>query len=178
MIELYSVAGLARGRLAVALRPRGADWLEDELRDLRRRGWTTLVTTLEAVELREFELEALATTSRQLGVEWVHYPIPDRTVPALNPTLLLARSLHERVRTGGSVAVHCRQGIGRSSTVVAATLVVGGSTANAAWAIVEAARGRTVPDTPDQRTWLTELERAVRTPHGSSDDHHDRSPDA
>jgi protein-tyrosine phosphatase len=53
------------------------------------------------------------------------------------------------------VAVHCYGGIGRSPLVAAAVLVRSGRSAQAAWQLVGRARGLRVPDTDDQRDWLS-----------------------
>jgi len=44
--EIYWIDGTWPGRLAIMPRPRGGDWLEDELRDCRRQGVVTLVSLL------------------------------------------------------------------------------------------------------------------------------------
>lgn len=155
MIELYPVSRKSPGRLAVALRPRGGDWLPSELADLKSRGWTVLVTALEAAELIEFELDGLADGCEALGLTWVHFPVKDRGLPSVNSMTSLASQLQRELERDAGVAVHCRQGIGRSSLIVASTLVVGGETPESAWSQVAAARGRSVPDTPEQHEWLT-----------------------
>ena len=48
--------------------------------------------------------------------------------------------------------IHCRQGIGRSSLLAAAVLEA--SSLDEAWRRIAEARGRSVPDTPEQRAWL------------------------
>jgi protein-tyrosine phosphatase len=55
------------------------------------------------------------------------------------------------------VAVHCWGGVGRSSLVAAALLVLRGSTAQAAWHRVAYARGVPVPETDEQRDWVARL---------------------
>lgn len=136
--------------------------MESELSDLKRRGWAVLVTTLEAAELGEFELQGLKDACRDMGIEWVHFGIADRGVPSVEAMIGLAARLHREVGDGAGVAVHCRQGIGRSSLVVASVLVAGGATPEHAWEQVAAARGRPVPDTPEQRTWLSALAASAR----------------
>lgn len=70
MIDLYPIPDLPRGRLAVALRPRGGDWLLSELQQLERRGWTLLVSTLEREELEELELQDLGDACAAAGLGW------------------------------------------------------------------------------------------------------------
>lgn len=162
MIDLYPVPDIFKGRLAVALRPRGGDWLLDELRHLKRGGWTQLVTALLREELEEFQLEDLGDACAAAGLQWLHFPIADRGLPSIDATTSLTTKLVRQLVAGENIAVHCRQGIGRSSLVVAATLVAAGITADAAWASVERSRGRPVPDTTEQRDWLHAFERIPR----------------
>jgi len=75
---------------------------------------------------------------------------------------MIARALEE----GKSVAVHCRQGIGRSGLIAAGVLMSSGIAAEKATEVVSAARGLPVPETPGQLQWLRHLpsELAVVTP--------------
>ena len=54
-----------------------------------------------------------------------------------------------------NVVAHCRQGIGRSSMIVAATLVTGGMDLIDALKTIKKSRGLDVPETDEQRRWLT-----------------------
>ena len=58
------------------------------------------------------------------------------------------------LEAGQSVAVHCRQGIGRSSLIAALLLVSAGVDPEAALAQISQARGCAVPDTLGQRDWI------------------------
>lgn len=156
MMDLYEVTGAA-GRLAIALRPRGGDWLRDELRAFVRGGWTHLVTTLEDSELVELELAELGPACAAAGALWIRLPIADRDVPDLRTAWNVATRVHALLVEGAAIAVHCRQGIGRSSLVVASVLVAAGATPEEAWRRVGEARGREVPDTAAQQRWLYAL---------------------
>jgi protein-tyrosine phosphatase len=58
------------------------------------------------------------------------------------------------LQRGQSVAVHCRQSIGRSGMFTCAVLVALGLPVENAIATASEARGLTVPETPQQRMWL------------------------
>jgi protein-tyrosine phosphatase len=58
---------------------------------------------------------------------------------------------------GKNVAVHCRQGIGRSGLVASGVLMISGTKADEAMRIVSSARGISVPETPEQRRWIEKL---------------------
>jgi protein-tyrosine phosphatase len=103
--EVYWVPGLAAGRLAVLPRPRGGDWLGDEVRSLRRAGVEVLVSLLAPDEVVELGLTEEAAGCAACGVEYANLPIPDRGVPAAAGEF---RALVRRLAEGKGVAVHCR----------------------------------------------------------------------
>ena len=141
-------------RIAVATRPRGGDWLRDDLADVQRNGVRTVVSCLTRAEAAELELTAESETARSLGLEFVQIPITDFGIP--EPGVVedgLSRITTSGVSIG-KVVIHCRQGLGRSPLVAAAMLVRGGMKPAAAWDAVGRARGRSVPETEEQRLWL------------------------
>jgi protein-tyrosine phosphatase len=142
-------------RLLIIPRPRGGDWLVDDLKALRRDGVDVLVCTLTQREMVELDLTGEAALAEATGLTWYWFPIEDRGVPAGRAHLhdLVSRLVAE-LDGGRTVAVHCRQGIGRSSLVAAAVLIRGDMPPTEVWQRIEAARGRPVPDTPEQRAWL------------------------
>jgi protein-tyrosine phosphatase len=56
---------------------------------------------------------------------------------------------------GSSVVIHCRMGIVRSSLIAASAPVLLGVHPDEAFARLSAARGLAVPDTEEQRSWVT-----------------------
>lgn len=149
-------------RLAILPRPRGQDWLPDEIDFLRKEGVEVLVSALTPAETDELGLTAEAECCRSRGVEFLPFPIEDRSVPAsasLFGELLI--SLNQSLAEGKAVGVHCRAGIGRSSLIVASLLIRNGFSADAAFLVIQEARGCPVPDTAEQRQWV---ERFQKTP--------------
>ena len=143
------------GRLAIAPRPRGDDWLIDEVADWRRAGIDTVVSLLERSEEAELALLAERDLVRDAGMAFLHHPIEDRSIPSsVSAFGELTRGILKELFAGKTVLVHCRQGIGRSGLVAAAVLIAGGSGVSRAFAEVEKGRGRPVPDTNEQRLWL------------------------
>jgi protein-tyrosine phosphatase len=93
----------------------------------------------------------------------LNIPIPDRSVPADKKGFLLTvERLAELVKQGRYVGVHCRAGIGRSSLLVASVLIRVGWDAESAFAAIESARGCTVPDTTEQKHWVTSNVPSIR----------------
>lgn len=155
---LYWIEGPWPGRLAIVPRPRGGDWLEDEARAWREAGIDVVVSTLTGDDAAELGLSGEEDASRSGGVEFVAFPIVDRGLPSsAEATIELARRVVEKLAKGKNVAVHCRQGVGRSALLAASVLVVGGIEPETAWARIQTARGCPVPDTPQQRAWVARL---------------------
>jgi protein-tyrosine phosphatase len=142
-------------RLAIVPRPRGGDWLDDEMAALRSAGIDVVVSMLEESETAELGLEAEHAAARRAHIEFVGFPIPDRSVP---PNLLqfgeLLIALERHMSAGKRVGVHCRACIGRSSVVVGSLLMRSGMSPGEVWHAISGARGFPVPDTQDQREWV------------------------
>ena len=80
--DLFFIPGPWRGRLAVATRPRGADWLEDEAIGWRRAGIDVIVSLLEEDEAAQLDLVDEPEAAEANGMSFISFPIPDRGVPA------------------------------------------------------------------------------------------------
>lgn len=138
-------------------RPRGNDWLDDEMTALKNQGVDVLVSAITGPELDELGLADEPRTAAAAGLQFVAIPIPDRTVPDLATILPTLRRLAVRLHEGAHIVTHCRAGIGRSSLLAAALLILSGVDPDTAWSQIERARGLTVPDTAEQREWTMEL---------------------
>lgn len=152
---LYTIPIEAKGRLALMPRPRGEDWLEDEISNWKRQGVTQIVSALTSTEIADLNLSSEETLCARAGVLYRSFPIQDRSVPD-DPVAFASflREVNAAVAEGAFVAVHCRMGIGRSGMIVAALLVLRGLTVRDAFDVVSRARGLQVPDTPEQVEWV------------------------
>jgi len=156
--ELFWIPGPWRGRLAIAARPRGGDWLDDEASGWRRAGIDVIVSVLEADEAAQLDLVGEAQAARTNGVRFISFSIPDRGVPPSTPAAVsLIAAISDALESGQKVAVHCRQGLGRSGLIAAGVLASAGIDPDRAIEVVSSARGQTVPETPDQRSWIRRL---------------------
>lgn len=152
---VYWIEGTWPGKLAILPRPRGEDWLSEEVVGWRDAGVDVVVSLLTAGEHSELGLTEEAEVVRQHGLTFINFPISDYSVPASKGlTQKLALELNERLARGNSIGIHCRQGIGRSSLVAACVLVTSGELPGTAFHQIEIARGRTVPDTVEQKDWV------------------------
>ncbi|MFF0413613.1 tyrosine protein phosphatase [Kitasatospora sp. NPDC004745] len=145
------------GRLSTMARPRGHDWLDDEMTALSNHGVDILVCALTGPELAELGLTDEPRAATAAGLRFLAAPIPDRTVPDPAEILPTLHTLAEQLRDGAHIVTHCRAGIGRSSLLAAAVLTLTGTAPDTAWHHIERARGLTVPDTTEQRRWPLHL---------------------
>ena len=152
---LYPITDAFPNHIAIIPRPRGNDWLCEEIGALSREGIEILVSMLTDAEAEELGLNDESEECAAAGISFVNLPIPDRSVPSdTNAFLRTVEELATKVREGHSVAVHCRASIGRSSVLAASILTRLGWDAKTAFDAVEAARGCSVPDTSEQRQWV------------------------
>jgi protein-tyrosine phosphatase len=143
------------------LRPRGSDWLEDELIRMQQSGVQTLVSMLEEDEADSLGLSEEKKIAQQLGLGFISFPIADRTTPTdVAAFRVFVTNAAERVRAGEHVGIHCRGSIGRASIAAACMLIHLGWNRETALAAIEAARGCAIPDTDEQRAWILQYEAA------------------
>lgn len=160
--DVYWVSGPWRGRLGIVPRPRGGDWLQDEVRSWQEAGLDVVVSLLTAEEAAELGLQEEKALARTEGLDFRAYPIPDYGVPTSRADFAaFLRGLESALESGKNVGIHCRQGIGRSSLAVAALLVSAGEDPYEAFRRIAKARGREVPDTEEQRRWVAQIASAA-----------------
>jgi protein-tyrosine phosphatase len=154
---IYSIESALPNRLAIVARPRGGDWLCDELRAVSESGIDVLVSMLTPEEAQELGLATEAEECGKAGLAFVNIPIVDRSVPG-NKQDFLDRTdgVVALLRNGRSIGIHCRASIGRSSMLAVSVLVRLGWAVDRAFQAVETARRCSIPDTLDQKHWLVE----------------------
>jgi protein-tyrosine phosphatase len=156
--RLYWIKGPWPGKLAISARPRGGDWLEDEISGWRTDGVDAVVSLLTSQENQDLQLDAESKLSQARGLRFVSLPVEDRGVPtSWDDAWHAVATIGEMLRHGKNVAVHCRQGIGRSGMISAAVLVKDGSTPDDAMKLISDVRGLPVPETPEQLEWVREF---------------------
>ena len=156
--KVFWVAGPWPGRLGIVPRPRGGDWLSDETAAWREAGVDVVVSLLEPEEAAQLVLEDEAAAAAASGIVFRPFPIPDRGVPTSRESVAeLASEVVDALEGGKSVAVHCRQGIGRSGLIVGGVLVATGIDPVTALKTIAQSRGLEVPETEEQRQWLRDF---------------------
>ena len=161
--ELFWINGPWQGRLAIMPRPRGGDWLEDEIQAWHRSGVEIVVSLLTPDEQDELRLVDEKSLCKANDIEFISFPIVDRSVPdSMDAFSDLVAMLGARLTNGKNIAVHCRQGIGRAALVAICLLIATGVDEDNAISQVAVARGCSVPETTEQEEWLGNFAMRVR----------------
>ncbi len=77
----FGSLGHGRENVALAARPRGGDWLEDDIRDWKRAGIQSILSLLTPDENQELGLKRNGREVQRQGLEFFSFPIPDLQVP-------------------------------------------------------------------------------------------------
>jgi protein-tyrosine phosphatase len=158
-VNIHWIGEVGSGRLAIMPRPAGGDWLEEDIHWLKESGIDVVVSLLEIQEIVGFDLGLEEEICLANGISFLSFPITDRSVPSSpHETLTFARSLSDLLHSGRNVVIHCLAGIGRSSVIAACVLLLNDMPINEVLLKIEYARGCRVPDTPEQRAWITQFE--------------------
>lgn len=106
-------------------------------------GAGTVLTLIEDHEFRSLRVEELGDAVRAHGMDWVHLPIPDASIPDAEfetAWIEIGAMLRSRLRAGAGVLVHCKGGLGRAGMIAARLLVELGMPADKAIAKVRHVR--------------------------------------
>ena len=151
-----SIRWVLPGRLAGIPRPGLLRDLEDDLHALRDVGIQRIVCLEETATVPG---SALA----RFGIEPEHLPIQDMRAPSFAAVRALCTRMEEWLSVGQKVAVHCRGGLGRTGTVLAAFFIQRGATAPEALSAVRRVEPRFVQSS-EQIDFLRALAADARGP--------------
>jgi protein-tyrosine phosphatase len=160
--ETYYIMDIGKGGLAIMPRPRGNDWLEEEVQGLKSLGYELVVSFLEHSEELELELMEDKNLCENNGIEFILFPIPDRNIPNVNDFIELVSILYSKIIEGKKAILHCRGGIGRAGITASSILVKHGFTGIESFQKVTNARRIQVPDTEEQKSWVLSIEHKLK----------------
>ena len=130
---------------------------------LRHAGVDTVVSLLEPAEAAQLGLQSERAACESNSLTFMSFPIADLGVPrSVTAFVALLAALATQLRSGATVAVHCRASIGRSGLLAIASLVAHGQMLSSAVRDVGQARGADVPETARQAAWLRRHQRRLR----------------
>jgi protein-tyrosine phosphatase len=136
-------------------------WERDLDSDLARLvsefGANMLVSLLRPTEYELLGIEDLADRAAAHQLDFHAFPITDAGVPSsVASAATLVQLLLARVRSGDTVVVHCRGGLGRAGLVAACCLTAVGYDAERAIATVRGARKSAI-ETRGQERFIAEF---------------------
>ena len=142
------------GRLATAPAPSGSS-LDREIVDLLEAEVDIVVSLLASEEAASIGLADEAAVMNEAGISFQSIPTPDFGVlDDYRQAQAVISELVDHLKAGKTAVVHCRGGIGRSSTIAAVALTQLGLEPNEAMERITKARGLRVPETQAQRLWV------------------------
>ncbi len=153
--ELHWIDGPWPGKLALSARPRGGDWLEDEVAAWQCAGVNSVLSLLTPEEENDLDLADEGKQAKAHGLKFLSFPIVDRQVPESESKFTkMLDQVNGELISGKNVVLHCRQGIGRTGLVAACLLLTKGLDAETAVQRLTVARGVPIPETREQRQWI------------------------
>ena len=133
--------------------PRWERDLDADLDLLVSMGIRTIACLIEADELRAWGIDKLPSEAAARGLELLHRPIRDVSVPTLDGARGLVRELI--ARRDAPMLIHCIGGVGRTGVIAGCLLRALDVPPDEALRRLVAARGRRCPETSEQRRFVT-----------------------
>ncbi|AEY00215.1 protein tyrosine phosphatase [Oceanimonas sp. GK1] len=128
----------------------------ESLSQLKAGGATAVITLMTADELHEEGLPDFSRAVKAAGLDWFHLPVPDFGVPGADfeqAWQACHLELQQRLRSGDTLALHCKGGSGRTGMVAARLMLAAGFAPEAAITAIQALRPRAF-SYPAQRDYL------------------------
>jgi ADP-ribosyl-[dinitrogen reductase] hydrolase len=117
--------------------------LSVDVEAIKRWGAAVVVTLVEQHELETLQVTELGELVHSKGMDWLHLPIRDVSVPSASFESEWRRSgefIRSLLRNQFDVVVHCRGGLGRAGSIAARLLVELGETSEKAIDVVRSVR--------------------------------------
>jgi atypical dual specificity phosphatase len=148
---------LKKGMLAGTPRPGLLTEMEYDMKALKRVGVTVLINLTRT----PFDEEVL----REYDIKGIFFPIADMEAPDIEDAKKLCYRISRLVHKGEAVAIHCKAGLGRTGTMLAASLIWEGQSALEALENVRKVEPRWV-QSDEQVAFLEQFAETVRRDHG------------
>ena len=150
-----------KGRLAGTPKPGILTDVDYDMSALKRVGVTHLVNLMET----RFSKKLLD----KYQINGIHFPIKDMGVPSLHDAKAFCQHMESLMAEGEVLALHCKAGLGRTGTMLAAILIWEGKTALEALEKVRCIEPRWV-QSEEQVEFLSDFAKDVEADRGPSVD--------
>lgn len=155
MAQIYKIASIGQGFLAIMPRPGLSEDLAQSIQDIKQAGTTDVVSLLEPQEAHGMGLGNEAEVCEQNGLGFHSFAIKDHSVPHdVSAVAELSQWAHQKISEGAGIVFHCFGGIGRSGLLAASVLLQEGLSTSEAFAKISSARGVHIPETSEQLLWV------------------------
>ncbi len=105
----------------IALSPLpSAKFLDQDIQLLRSNQITSVITLVQTKELESANLNHFFNILQQNGIRSHHFPIEDFDIPSHQQMDSIYHTLATMHEKGENILIHCKGGLGRSGTVLAA----------------------------------------------------------
>ena len=117
-----------------------------------------VASLLTSNEVHELDLSGEAALCAANGIEFISLPVRDRAVPVSQRGVQqTVQQLAHQLDAGRNIVIHCRMGIGHAALLAACVLAYLSVSVDDAFETIAQARGCPVPDTSEQRAWVTQV---------------------
>lgn len=135
--------------------PRWERDLDADLEVLVGKDIRTIACLVQADELVDWGIERLPSAAAARGIELLHRPIRDVSVPTLDNARSLVRELI--ARRAEPILIHCIGGLGRTGVIAGCLLRALDVPPDEALRRLVAARGKRCPESAEQRQFVTDF---------------------
>ncbi|REG77584.1 cyclin-dependent kinase inhibitor 3 family protein [Marinomonas pollencensis] len=100
--------------------------LSDSIAELKKQGVMAIVTALSLEEMQDRGVASLPEEVEQAGLKWFHLPIEDDCAPGADFIAKWQQAspeLHQTIKKGQKIALHCMGGSGRTGLLAAHLLL-------------------------------------------------------
>ncbi|WP_298612023.1 dual specificity protein phosphatase family protein [uncultured Thiothrix sp.] len=154
--SIFKLKQIGSGNLYIMPCPR-SQVLAEDLAYYLNLGVDTIVCLLEKPEMIARGLALEEKICRELNINFLHFPIPDRAIPNnLSAFRQLVDKLELELKQGRHVAIHCYAGIGRTGILAGSLLIREGMQPQAAIELMSETRGKNMPQTQVQYEFLVD----------------------
>ena len=114
-----------------------------------------LVSLLDNREVEFLKLENEREEAIIVYSKFIHFPIPDMSIPGYEDFVNLIEQLYTNTNTNDKIIIHCKHGIGRSGLIALGLMVKNGNDLIESIKAISKIRGYDIPQSRSQRKLIS-----------------------